>query len=68
MSPVGLPGGYEVVTSELHTGNPVRIIGFYPRRRRQRSRALGVVEMLHAAHLPGWVEEVAAVPGWEAVG
>lgn len=67
MSPVGLPGGYEVVTSELHTGNPVRIIGFYPRTRKQRSRALGVVELLHAAHLPGWVDEVGAVPREEVV-
>lgn len=56
--PIGLPGGYEVATKELHTGREIRVIGFYPRMRRQLKRARAVAEMLRAAGLSGYVIEV----------
>lgn len=55
---IGLPGGYEAVVRELHTGRLVRVIGFYPRTRMQRRRANDVVDMLRAVGLDGYVDEV----------
>lgn len=56
--PIGLPGGFEVATQELHTGRGFRVIGFYPRTRKQLRQALAVAEMLRAAGLSGYVIEV----------
>jgi hypothetical protein len=45
------------MSNELHTGDAVAIIGFYPRNRRARRRAESVAQTLRFLGLNGWVEE-----------
>lgn len=49
--------GWRVMSTELHTGDAVAVIGFYPRSRRARRRAESVAQTLRTVGLNGWVEE-----------